>query len=358
MPKRSLGTRTRALTLAHSHREREGISLLEILISIFILAVGLLGVAALLPIGNSEVVKGSVAHRSYEVGQRAWREIRLRGYLNPENWVKSSESPVPVVDQRTGQLYEEMKYKPIAFDPLTMGLAPQNTWPWSRPLMPMITLGMSEGGRPGRGMSRQTAERIFNSTDTLIFERPGDDTLPPRQFKMGEEGSRRRSEALYSWMFTLVPDKVAQNSPGDPNAYVLSVVVFYRDRPDAYDGTPRRDYFAERVEALGGGAYRIRGQAEELKRVLRPRRWLMLTDGQRMFRWYRIESVDGSANENLGERVVTLAGPDWNPLSSGTGGTLAAVCFEGAVGVYERLVLLEGPTLWSEKDEGGRRAGG
>src|SRR5688572_27600044 len=57
---------------------RPGITLLEILVSIFILVIGLLGTAALIPIGNSEVLKGGIAHRGAEVGIRGYHEFRVR----------------------------------------------------------------------------------------------------------------------------------------------------------------------------------------------------------------------------------------------------------------------------------------
>jgi prepilin-type N-terminal cleavage/methylation domain-containing protein len=80
-------------------RRKRGISLLEILVAIFILSVGLLGVASLIPVGNSEVIKASIAHRSAETGLRAFREMRLRGYLNPQNWLAGG---ISIVDPETG----------------------------------------------------------------------------------------------------------------------------------------------------------------------------------------------------------------------------------------------------------------
>ncbi len=63
-----------------------------------------LGVAALIPVGNSEVTKASVAHRGAETGQRAFREMKLRGYLNPENWLSGGSA---VVNSETGVMRPE-----------------------------------------------------------------------------------------------------------------------------------------------------------------------------------------------------------------------------------------------------------
>jgi hypothetical protein len=59
---------------------RRGISLMEVLISAFIMAVGLLGVAALLPVGHHEASKGMLADRAAEIGRMAFRDFQIRGY--------------------------------------------------------------------------------------------------------------------------------------------------------------------------------------------------------------------------------------------------------------------------------------
>jgi hypothetical protein len=64
---------------------RRGISLMEVLISAFIMAVGLLGVAALLPVGHHEASKGMLADRAAEIGRMAFRDFQIRGY-DPANY--------------------------------------------------------------------------------------------------------------------------------------------------------------------------------------------------------------------------------------------------------------------------------
>jgi prepilin-type N-terminal cleavage/methylation domain-containing protein len=73
-------------TLASSPSPRRGVTLTEVLISIGILAVGLLGAAAMFPVGSYFMQKGEVADRGAAIAQAAFADLVARGDLNPENW--------------------------------------------------------------------------------------------------------------------------------------------------------------------------------------------------------------------------------------------------------------------------------
>ena len=45
-----------------------GLTLIEILMTIFVLAIGLLGVAALMPVGSYQMQRGQIAQRVSEIG--------------------------------------------------------------------------------------------------------------------------------------------------------------------------------------------------------------------------------------------------------------------------------------------------
>ena len=68
-------------------RSRSGVSLLEVLVSVFVLSVGLLGVASLLPMGRYKAFEATKANRVGVCGRSAMREIMVRGWLDPEKWV-------------------------------------------------------------------------------------------------------------------------------------------------------------------------------------------------------------------------------------------------------------------------------
>ena len=72
---------------------RRGISLLEVLIAMFILSVGLLGLAALLPVGQADIVAAGKSDRSSAAGRLAMRDLRARGILCVDNWMNHVDSP-------------------------------------------------------------------------------------------------------------------------------------------------------------------------------------------------------------------------------------------------------------------------
>jgi hypothetical protein len=59
---------------------RQGISLLEVLVSIFIVSVGLLGVISLFPVGLQTAQRGLIAERAAVVGRTALKEFLTRGW--------------------------------------------------------------------------------------------------------------------------------------------------------------------------------------------------------------------------------------------------------------------------------------
>ncbi len=327
-------------------RRKRGISLLEILVAIFILSVGLLGVASLIPVGNSEVIKASIAHRSAETGLRAFREMRLRGYLNPQNWLAGGTA---IVDPETGVMQSQFAGKPFVIDPLTVQSGGGNAIPGVN--MTTLTLRSAmatEDNKSAPPMTSSVAERVFVGQDNLMFERPKEQTHVPMQFKEGQKGSRRRTQPLYSWAAMLVPMQVMPSGSLAPefklDTYLMSVVVFYRDLPGV---NPRRALVMD-AEPLGGNEFRLRipeGADEDAKKFLRPRRWVLLTDGQRVFRWYRLGTVEGSVAEDRSDRNVSMVGPDWDTAANS--GAPKAIVFESVVAVIEKMVQLEGQTMWS-----------
>ncbi|QDS98027.1 type IV pilus modification PilV family protein [Adhaeretor mobilis] len=66
---------------------RRGISLLEVLISMFVLLFGLMGVASLFPVGNFYASRGERASRGVALSDAAFDEMLARGMLKPEAWL-------------------------------------------------------------------------------------------------------------------------------------------------------------------------------------------------------------------------------------------------------------------------------
>ncbi len=60
---------------------------MEVLISMGVLLVGLVGIAAMIPAGRHEILAGAKADNATAVGRAAFRDLKVRGYLNPRNWL-------------------------------------------------------------------------------------------------------------------------------------------------------------------------------------------------------------------------------------------------------------------------------
>ena len=65
---------------------RRGISLLEVLISMFVLLFGLMGVASIFPVGNHYAGKGEQFDRGSALAEAAFADLKARGMLKPELW--------------------------------------------------------------------------------------------------------------------------------------------------------------------------------------------------------------------------------------------------------------------------------
>ncbi len=66
---------------------RAGISLLEVLIAMFVMLFGLMGVAAIFPVGNHYAGKGDEFDRGASLAGSAFAELRSRGLMRPELWL-------------------------------------------------------------------------------------------------------------------------------------------------------------------------------------------------------------------------------------------------------------------------------
>jgi hypothetical protein len=80
---------------------RSAITLMEVLISMFVLLFGLMGVAAIFPVGNHYVVEGEKYDQGSILAQNAFEELEARGMLRPERWLYASY-PAPDIPRLLG----------------------------------------------------------------------------------------------------------------------------------------------------------------------------------------------------------------------------------------------------------------
>ena len=73
----------------------DGVTLLEVLISMGVLTIGILGVAALFPVGNHLAMRGEVYDRADAAAAAALNDAVSQGLLDPERWVAHNNHPNP-----------------------------------------------------------------------------------------------------------------------------------------------------------------------------------------------------------------------------------------------------------------------
>ncbi len=388
-----------------------GISLLEVLISIFVLSVGLLGIAAIIPVGRSQIVQTQIADRSSACAWAAQREIYVREMLRPTRWLGlNPANPTGFQAVIAGGMLPPAES--FCIDPYYIALKQEqgtnlaglHRFPYLLPYygapitMQRITLGLCSA--PEFSAHRALFERIFVSQDDLIIEIPDDRALRPRQMfqcatgesvpfpkRVGDSSAAqwtlalsRQAQGEYSWMAALTPQACeALHTPANQRTYELSIIVFRNRNLLAPQDDANQAKPSERLAVanlMGGPDVRLSiaavgslNPSECL--AVRENEWLLLC-GQvaygvasggaslvrGVFKWYRVVAA-GEIRQGAGGRWfrdVTLAGPDWNPTWSlsttdtdGDGVVLEtqAVLVDNVVGVYTQTVEPDRLAPWT-----------
>lgn len=196
-----------AWTDRRQNRLRRGITLLEVLISVAVLSLGLLGLASLIPIGKYQMAEAAKMDRASGIGRAAFRTLVVSQWMRPDMWLYGTNANVgqPVVYQGrfmpppvgTG-VRQSPPQVPLVLDPLmvasntppaqnasSLGLRLVQTFPYgvgtstnggpeaSAPVIPRITLRNVPGPYTSGGslmpMALGGADRLFRGTDDLVY---------------------------------------------------------------------------------------------------------------------------------------------------------------------------------------------
>jgi hypothetical protein len=346
-------------------RARRGISLVEVMMSIGVITVGLLGVVLLLPFALHQTQQGILADRSSDAGRRAMREFEIRGFNDRSRWIAIDPDPN---NSYATSVYAPEEGDPFCIDPLGLAaftLPPQNSpnpalnAPASFPTgggssapMRRITVSAAPGGA---AMSPPLARATFTMQDDLEFELPGDRTLPPVQKKLH---GRRMATGKLSWFATVTPQWGTVNSIYSLSIVVVNERLVHRVNNESIPGKAQEQ--VAKVEFLGGGwgggEVRLTGS----KIQIRPGNWFLAAkhvndkqdgaDGEptlplrRYYQWYRVVATE--TLDEVDSLRATVVGADWNGNdSSGADtwleGTVAdAILVEGVVAVYQKTVKI------------------
>ncbi len=253
---------------------RDGVSLIEVLISTFVLSIGLLGLAALIPVGRFAIVETGKADRAGACGRAATRDLRVRDMLNLWKWYyvdvgRTSGNPTATLKLLT-EPAEDANQAPgssFCIDPLFVArnfplansgspevdlntalieVFPYRTTASGLPRLRRTSLGdvLVPGAAAGSFVpSEALANRIFTWQDDLVFDVPDDRQLRPGAIFDQDVSDpanptevRQQMAGDYSWMITVTPVIIAEKrfagsskvslTPG--SLHTVSVVVFYK----------------------------------------------------------------------------------------------------------------------------------
>lgn len=370
---------------------RRGVSLMEVLFSIGIVSIGLLGVFAIYPLALNQLGRGVVSDRSTRAGTNAIDTFSAQGMNRPDLWMwYTGSQTVPSYATSfvsNASLLPDGSNTGLLIDPqfiaANRGTRSANVdarlFPYypravtGQPRLRRITLAnlfSSTAGTPSV-MTGAEAATIFMAADDLVFDLPEDRNATPEQV-FGAATTRRQFEGTISWMATLVPELDVSTSASVPGElYRLSIIMFHHRNPTmAMDGQTERIATVTSFYNAGisGGDVEL-GAPNADSLDLKRGDWLMLaataypraagnTDADSLFKWYRVVETEDDVRVVSGSsrRDVTLAGPDWpaayltnSPSGTppGLGVTTYAFLVSDVVAVFERTINLETSSLWT-----------
>lgn len=221
-------------------RNISGITLLEVLISMGVLAIGILGVASLVPVAKRYNADSANFDRGATLAQQAYHDLLNRDFLSAKKWIDPQgaftyHNASAVVIDPLGLSYALLQNPPLSQPPVffpafpingtnpPLGSPPlyrasidaTNSWPDSAPV-PATT-------NPPISVPYQMAERIFRSSDDPSFDLPADTDLRP---KASSNTLSPDFAGDYSWMFTASHTAQDINNATYMNRYQVSLVVF------------------------------------------------------------------------------------------------------------------------------------
>jgi hypothetical protein len=323
----------------------------------FVMLFGLMGVAAIMPVGNHYAARSDQYDRGAALASSAFAELKSRGLLQPgfwryannvsvmrntgDFWFPFSPATAPgaghafIIDpigaaQATGA---QASYFP--YGPIVTGQEVRNPWAAGTTTIPKlagyewpirrVTLPNTAGTSI---MSSQVAASIFRLRDDLTGELPGEGDHPGIQrWETDNNGYpdepwrhtllARAYAGSYSWLATLLPvggdqdgdgisDSLEGLQPNDPRQasflYEVSVAVF-RKREDEPSAASERLLQAE----LGPGGDLVVFAADyttvdDASQDIRAGNWIALagvhpTTGKFLLKWYRLLAYEDETDD-------------------------------------------------------------
>jgi len=347
---------------------RTGLTLIEIMVSVLVLSIGLLGVIAAIPFGGFQMSKMQEADFTGNLARNAMKTIRMNDWANPKSWFCADNNGNVLTAGTSGFFYGDPSSQKLVFD-------------FSNPVL-IDPIGKFNGTNYSAGpattyfngnyyytavspktclsASRQQdylVEKYFYAHDDLLYgltPQEEDTGFRPQLEQEEDQYNNTTMPAFngqYTWMAMLTPQMSGafyQCEPDDVETADVDIVVF-KNRP-VYDEVACE----AKLDGAGymGGSFVLNlsnGQTTDgpldaigrnrLLEQLKSTTHLLLTGRDdvplngvfRSFaRWYKIANFAYDADSN--NIYVTLIGPTC-PTNWATN-SVQAIIFPGVCGVY------------------------
>ena len=316
------------------HAARRGITLMEVLISIGILAVGLTSVVSLVPAGQSQAARAVILDRAAAAAANGLADAVTFGFTRPDSVIISATSvanpgAVWILDPAVLRIEAEQ------------GLAPLAKWPnASFPNAVGAALkstGVYSTSAPGTAVPWQVP-RLFGQgrDDVVVTAGQGADDPPVNVQTSGVRAFQGRMTSLYS---IALADNFSQRVPTAGDVAKLTVVVFHNRAPADEAALTVPVVYDDVTQSITMNVADV-PSGRTFKEIVRP--GVVIYDPNKAAknnqyqRWSQIlmASIDDSAGNGVIRAFVTFASPRPNP------GTVRLLL--DSVGMAEQMIVVEG----------------
>lgn len=289
---------------------RRGITLLEVLISIGILAIGLTSVMSLIPAGKSEAAKAIVYDRAASMAVNALSDAISFGLTRPDSYVATASNATTIV-----------------FDDPAVVIP----WPSVASAAMFKAAGVLAAGSDTTTASFEVVKLVLHGRDDVTYNPPPTaDDLPTNAFINGIRGFDGRTTTLIA--LTEADGGTPPLAAGD--RATLSVIVFHNRDTSATTASGTMD-------ASGLVTLTSLPTGRSLKSVMRPGTVLFYVDPitpRLRFAQLSMAAVDALT----GDTYVAFIG------RPGPGAPVSVTVLVDSVGLAEQAITLEGSNPYAK----------